>query len=74
VPLDRLNGNGGESELLGMLDELVSEPSPVGNRIEPTDAPKKGPGRPKKASADAAGANVEDAAGDAPRAKRRAAK
>jgi transcriptional regulator with XRE-family HTH domain len=40
----------------------------------PTDAPKKGPGRPKKASAVAAVANVEDAVGEAPRAKRGAAK
>ena len=36
--------------------------------------PKKGPGRPKKAAADAGGANVEEQAGDASQAKGGAAK
>jgi transcriptional regulator with XRE-family HTH domain len=43
-------------------------------RTAPTDAAKKGPGRPKKASADAAGANVEGTADDAPQRKPGAAK
>jgi transcriptional regulator with XRE-family HTH domain len=43
-------------------------------RTATADSPKKGPGRPRKAAADAAGANVEDAAGDAARAKRGPAK
>jgi transcriptional regulator with XRE-family HTH domain len=41
-------------------------------RTAPTDTAKKGPGRPKKASADAA--NVEEQAGDAPEVKQGAAK
>jgi transcriptional regulator with XRE-family HTH domain len=43
-------------------------------RVAPADVPKKGPGRPRKAAADAAGANVEEPAADGPRAKPRAAK
>jgi transcriptional regulator with XRE-family HTH domain len=43
-------------------------------RSAPADAAKKGPGRPRKPSAAAAGANVEQPADDAPQAKRGTAK
>jgi putative transcriptional regulator len=35
-------------------------------RVAPTAAPKKGPGRPRKTTADATGAYAEEQAGDAP--------
>jgi len=43
-------------------------------RTAPADAPKKGPGRPRKPASDAAGANAEEQAGDTPGAKAGAAK
>jgi transcriptional regulator with XRE-family HTH domain len=59
------------AKALGVSVETLADSG--GSGTKPA-APKKGPGRPPKPSVDPAGANVEEPAGDAPRAKRGAAK
>jgi transcriptional regulator with XRE-family HTH domain len=59
------------AKALGVSVEMFAD---SGNPKTKTTAATKGPGRPKKASADAAGANVAGSAGDAPQVKPGAAK